>query len=34
MGVELSRKRARKARALRMPLGDAEPGDTGPDEEP
>ncbi|EPX64309.1 hypothetical protein D187_005443 [Cystobacter fuscus DSM 2262] len=33
VGVELSRKRAKKARALRMPLGDTEPGDSGPDEE-
>ncbi|PTL84977.1 SAM-dependent methyltransferase [Vitiosangium sp. GDMCC 1.1324] len=37
VGVELSRKRARKARALRMPLGDSAPGsepDSEPDREP
>ncbi len=32
VGVELSRKRARKARALRMPLGDSEP-ETSPEDD-
>ena len=34
IGVELSRKRAKKARALRMPLGDAEPPDEHAEPEP
>lgn len=37
VGVELSRKRAKKARALRMPFGDSPPAedpDPGPDEPP
>ncbi len=35
VGVELSRKRAKKARALQFPFGDEEfPGEAGPDAEP
>lgn len=34
IGVELSRKRAKKARTLRMPLGDAEPRDEHAEPEP